>query len=75
MNGENKKHLLENITETHSAILTILEGINLELRVYADTDWRIRDILGHITTWDREVTKSLRAFLNGNEFSYLLNFW
>jgi hypothetical protein len=36
--------------------------------VYRDTDWRIRDILGHITTWDREVTKSLRAFLAGTEY-------
>ena len=68
MNGDDKKHLLEKITETHSAIRTILEGIDLELRVYADSDWRIRDILGHIATWDREVTKSLRAFLNGTEY-------
>ena len=68
MNGENKKQLLEKITETHSTILTIIEGIDLELRVYTDTDWRIRDILGHIATWDREVTKSLRALLNGTEY-------
>jgi hypothetical protein len=68
MSGDEKKHLLEKLTETHSAILSIIEGIDLELRVYTDSDWRIRDILGHIATWDREVTKSLRAFVGGTEY-------
>lgn len=69
MNGDEKKHLLEKVTKSHLAILTIIEGVDLELRVYEDTDWRIRDILGHIATWDGEVAKSLRAFLVGSEYS------
>jgi hypothetical protein len=68
MSFDEKKHLLEKMTETHSAILAIIEGIDLELRIYTDADWRIRDILGHIATWDREVTKSLSAFLSGTEY-------
>jgi hypothetical protein len=56
------------LTEAHSATRAILKGVDLEMRVYTDTDWRIRDILGHIATWDREVTKSLRAFLAGTEY-------
>ena len=56
------------LTEVHAAIKKTLEGIDLELRVYEDTDWRIRDILGHIATWDREVTKSLRALLTESEY-------
>jgi hypothetical protein len=68
MSSDDKKHLLKKLTETHSAIQTIVEGNDLELRVYSDTDWRIRDILGHIATWDREVTKSLRAFLTDIEY-------
>ena len=64
-----KEYLLEKLTEAHSATRAILEGVDLEMRVYTDTDWRIRDILGHIATWDREVTKSLRAFLAGTEYS------
>lgn len=69
MSVDVKGYLLEKLTETHSATRAILEDVDLEIRVYTDTDWRIRDILGHITTWDREVTKSLRAFLIGNEYS------
>jgi hypothetical protein len=68
MRSRDKNYLLKRLAETHSAIQTILEGIDLELPVYPDSDWRIRDILGHIATWDREVTKSLRAFLTGIEY-------
>ena len=68
MNNRHEDDLLYRPTESHSAIQSIIEGINLELRVYSDSDWQIRDILGHITTWDREVTKSLRAYLAGTEY-------
>ena len=69
MNGDEKKHLLKKVTKSHLAIMTIIEGVDLELRVHEDTDWRIRDILGHIATWDGEVAKSLRAFMVGSEYS------
>jgi hypothetical protein len=68
MNSGDKNYLIKRLTETHSSIQRILKGVDLELQVYSDTDWRIRDILGHIATWDREVTKSLRAFLTGSEY-------
>jgi uncharacterized damage-inducible protein DinB len=68
MNSGDKNYLLDRLVETHSALRIILEGVDLDLQVYADTDWRIRDILGHIATWDREVTKSLRGFLTEIEY-------
>jgi hypothetical protein len=68
MSVGDKEYLLERLIEAHSAIRAILEGVDLQMRVYTDTDWRIRDILGHIATWDRVVTKSLRAFLAGTEY-------
>ena len=64
-----KKHLLELLTESHSAFRATIEGIDLETRVYTETSWRIRDIIGHIATWDHEVTKSLRAFQAGSEYA------
>jgi hypothetical protein len=63
-----RKRLLDRLDETHAAIQTIFKGIDLDLRVYSDSDWRIRDILGHMATWDREVTKTLRAFLVDSEY-------
>ena len=68
MGSGEKSDLLERLTKTHSGIASILEGVDLEHRVYSDPDWRIRDILGHIATWDHEVTKSLRAYAAGGEY-------
>lgn len=64
-----KGDLLKKLIDSYSATRALLQGEDLELRVYIDTDWRIRDILGHIATWDRQVAKSLRAFNAGTEYS------
>jgi hypothetical protein len=69
MKNGDKNYLLNRLAESHAAIQNTLEGVDLELRVYVDSDWRVRDILGHLATWDRVVTKSLRAFLVGSEYA------
>lgn len=66
---EEKRRLVELLTQTHSTTHAVLEGIDLEIRVYPNSGWRIRDILGHIATWDRQVAKSLYAFRNGGEYA------
>ena len=68
MGLEEKTRLLKLLTETHSAIPRTVAGVDPELPVYPDSGWRIRDIVGHIATWDREVAKSLRAFRVGQEY-------
>jgi hypothetical protein len=68
MTTKDKIRLIDLLTETHSATRAVLEGIDLEMRVYKDGDWRIRDVLGHVATWDRETAKSLRAFKEGSEY-------
>lgn len=65
--GENGD-LLEKLIETRSATRALLENVDPEMRVYTDPEWRIRDILGHIATWDRQVAKSLRAFIAETEY-------
>jgi hypothetical protein len=69
MTLEERRRLVEMLTQTHSTTRSLLEGINIEMQVYPDSGWRIRDILGHIATWDREVAKSLDAFRNGEEYA------
>lgn len=68
MKSDVKNHLLDRLSATHSAIKSIIEGVDLEQQIYSSTDWRIIDILGHIATWDREVSKTLRSFLEGSEY-------
>ncbi|MFQ5943308.1 MAG: DinB family protein [Anaerolineales bacterium] len=67
--SEDKKRLLDLLADSHSDLRMRLEGIDPELRVHADTGWRIRDIVGHIATWDREAAKSIRAFRAGSEYA------
>ena len=60
--------LLEKLIENRSATRALLEDVDPEMRVYTDPEWRIREILGHIATWDRQVAKSLRAFRAGSDY-------
>ena len=69
MTVDDKERLLNLLSGTHSKTLAALEGVDLEMYVYEDGSWRIRDILGHIATWDRQVTLSLRAYSQGKEYA------
>lgn len=66
---KDKKHMLQLLSESHTANLSLLEGTDLETPVHTNSDWQIRDIIWHLTTWDREVARSIHAFRVGNEYS------
>lgn len=68
MSTKEKKYLLDILAEAHLAVRAILDDVDLEMPVYEDTGWRIRDIVGHIATWEREVAKSLRNYQLGSEY-------
>jgi hypothetical protein len=65
---DDKEYLINRLIETHSEIQTIIEEIDLDIQVYDNPDWRVRDIIGHIATWDREMIKTLQAFLDEIEY-------
>ncbi len=69
MTAVNKKHLLDLLSESHTANLSSLEGNVMEVPVHADSDWQIKDIIWHIAVWDRQVTKSIQAFSDGGEYA------
>ena len=68
MSAEEKKRLIDNLTEAHLALRKILDEVDPEMPVYHDTSWRVRDIVGHIATWNWETSKSLRAYQAGSEY-------
>ncbi|MEE9598989.1 MAG: maleylpyruvate isomerase N-terminal domain-containing protein [Anaerolineales bacterium] len=68
MNIENKNYLLKRLSDTHVSLQETLEGVELEQIIYKDTGWRIRDILGHIATWDRVLIHAIQTYLNGSEY-------
>jgi len=68
MTKEIKEEILQRLAETHDDLEKTIEGLDLDLVIHADTDWRIRDILGHIATWDRVLIHAIQSFLKGSEY-------
>jgi len=69
MPGEAQNIQADLLKESHATTRAKVEGVDPEIQVYENPDWRIRDVLGHIATWDREVTKSLQAYRVGEEYA------
>ena len=67
MNND-KEYLINRLTETHHEIQKIIEKNDLDIPVYDDPEWQVRDVIGHIATWDREMIKSLQAFMDEKEY-------
>jgi len=62
-----QKELAKKLIDSHSATAKLLQLVDLEELVYSD--WRVREIIGHLATWDRQVTKSIRAFIQGTAYA------
>lgn len=69
MVAEDREYLSKLLSDSHSDTQSTIEGTDLEWVVYGDSGWRIRDVIGHIAEWDRQVTKSLRAYQAGTEYA------
>jgi len=72
MADKDKGYLIDFLTETHSNLRVLVAAVDPEMLVFADSDeganWRIRDILGHIATWDMEIARSLHAYRAGGVY-------
>jgi len=71
MDQQHKKEIIRRLSITHSALEEVIEGLDLDLVIHDDTDWRIRDILGHIATWDRVLIHAIETYLSGSEYVIL----
>jgi tetratricopeptide (TPR) repeat protein len=68
MSAKEKKRLVDSLTEAHLSARSVIDNADLEMPVYKESGWRVRDIVGHIATWDQEITNSLRAYQEGLEY-------
>lgn len=69
MTKEDTNYLLDMLDKTHAEIRATIKGVDLETPVYEDGEWQIRDVIGHIAIWDREVVRSISAYKEGREYS------
>ncbi len=47
----------------------ILMGADPQQIIYADGGWRVKDIIAHVTAWEREVMTSIRAYSDGAAYT------
>lgn len=64
-----KEELLRQLEDTHREMLEMLRGIDPEMLVYEETGWRVKDIVGHVATWDNETLHSIHEHRRGGEYS------
>ena len=69
MTAEEKDQLIKRLSDSYTATQAVIEGADPDRPVHGDSGWRIRDIIGHIATWDRQVTLSLRAYREGTDYA------
>lgn len=63
-----KSDFIRRLDESRSATKSSLKGVDPEQLIYAESGWRVKDLIAHLTTWEREVITSLKAFRDGAEY-------
>ncbi len=64
-----KRRLLALLESSRKATLEALRGIDDYAIVHADTNWRVKDVLGHLAAWEHEVFASIQAFMEHDEYT------
>ncbi|NDJ52850.1 MAG: ClbS/DfsB family four-helix bundle protein [Chloroflexi bacterium] len=65
---QNKAELLDHLEDCRVKTSGVLENLSPNLIVYEDGHWRVRDLVAHITSWNLEGVRGLRAALKGEQY-------
>ncbi|MBK5109055.1 MAG: maleylpyruvate isomerase N-terminal domain-containing protein [Anaerolineales bacterium] len=69
MSSTNIPHLVNQLTQSFAATQAMINKLDLNLVVYADPEWRVRDVTWHLAVWDRQSAKSIQAFVDGSDYA------
>ena len=64
-----KERLVKLLASERFKTMKALREVDDFALIYAEGGWRIKDILGHIAAWEREVLATLQAFHAGDSYS------
>ena len=68
-NTDQYKHIaIRNLEHTRADSQQKLEGVDPNAVNYEEGNWRVREIIGHLTEWDLEVVRSLKAHAEGGQY-------
>lgn len=69
MTDQDVSRLSNLLAESYASTLSIVEKIGYDLKIYDDPVWRARDVIWHLAVWDRQVSRSIEAFLSDGQYS------
>ncbi|MBA3534235.1 MAG: DinB family protein [Ardenticatenales bacterium] len=64
-----QKRLIDLLASARRETLAALGDVNDLAMVYAESGWRVKDVLGHLAAWEREVLASLQAYHEQDEYT------
>ena len=66
----NKEEVFAKLTESRGALHQAIHGLSEEdmTQVQVEGVWTIKDVLGHITSWEEVCLKPLRHYADGGPF-------
>ncbi len=64
-----KQDLRRMLDDSREKTRLALTGIDGDKIIYAESGWRLKDIIAHLMAWELEVTTSIRAYNGGREYT------
>ena len=65
-----KEKTLAGLAKSRQALHQAIEGLSAEemTQVQVEGVWTVKDVIGHITSWEEAVLRPLRRYADGNPF-------
>ena len=65
-----REETLERLAESRQALHQAIEGLSEEemIQIPVEGVWTIKDVIGHITSWEEVVLNPLRRYADGDPF-------
>ena len=65
-----KEHTLARLAETRQALRRAIQGLGVEemTQIQVEGVWTIKDVLGHITSWEETCLEPFRRYAGGGPF-------
>src|SRR5262245_51519304 len=65
---EEKLEFIRRLDESRENTATALASVDPDLVIYAESGWRVKDLIAHLAAWEKQVVLSLRAYAAGSAY-------
>ncbi len=62
------QRLFQLLSENYAQAAAELANFDPSAVVYAESGWRVQDIMSHLLAWDTEVVRALKAYRDGGSY-------